>query len=52
MINDSGIVSDYKILINYRNERIASVPLKVVITPQDWFRFAKDSSNVKSKSNI
>ena len=49
MINDSGIVSDYKILINYRNERIAAVPLKVVITPQDWFRFAKDSSNVKDQ---
>ena len=49
VIDDSGIVSDYKILINYRNEMIAAVPLKVVITPQDWFRFAKDSSNVKEQ---
>ena len=49
VIDDSGIVSDYKILINYRNEMIAAVGLKVVITPQDWFRFAKDSSNVKEQ---
>ena len=49
VIDDSGIVSDYKILINYRNEMLAAVPLKVVITPQDWFRFAKDSSNVKEQ---
>ena len=38
-----------KSLINYRNEMIAAVPLKIEITPQDWFRFAKDSSNVKEQ---
>ena len=48
-IDNSSVVSDYKILINYRNEMIAAVGLKVVITPQDWFRFAKDSSNVKEQ---
>jgi tetratricopeptide (TPR) repeat protein len=49
VIDDSGIVSDYKILINFRDEMIAAVPLKVIITPQDWFRFAKDSSNAKKQ---
>ena len=49
VIDKSGIVSDYKILINFRDETIAAVGLKVVITPQDWFRFAKDSSNVKEQ---
>ncbi|KQC07285.1 MAG: hypothetical protein APR62_06560 [Smithella sp. SDB] len=48
-INDSGVVSGYKILISYRNKKIASVPLKILITPQDWFRFAKDSSNVREQ---
>ncbi|HUN55491.1 MAG TPA: tetratricopeptide repeat protein [Smithella sp.] len=46
VIDNSGIVSDRKILINYRNEKMADVPLKIDITPQDWFRFAKDSANV------
>ena len=49
VIDNSGIVSDYKIIINYRDEMIAAVALKIVITPQDWFRFAKDSSNVKEQ---
>jgi tetratricopeptide (TPR) repeat protein len=49
VIENSGTVSDYKILINYRNETIAIVPLKIEITPQDWFRFAKDSSNVQEQ---
>jgi len=49
VIDDSGIVSDYKILINFRDEMIDVVPLKVIITPQDWFRFAKDSSNVREQ---
>ena len=33
VINKSGIVSNYKILINYRNKTIAVVPLKIEITP-------------------
>jgi tetratricopeptide (TPR) repeat protein len=39
-------ISGYKIHINYKNEPIAAVPMKVIITPQDWLRFAKDSKNV------
>ena len=42
-----GIISDYYILINHGNDLLAKVPMRVVITPQDWLRFAKDSSNVK-----
>ncbi|MGD0168874.1 MAG: tetratricopeptide repeat protein, partial [Smithella sp.] len=49
VIDNSGIVPDHKILIHYRNEMIAAVPLKIEITPQDWFRFAKDSANVSEQ---
>ena len=49
VIDNSSVVSAYKIIINYRGEMTAAVPLKIVITPQDWFRFAKDSSNVKEQ---
>ena len=45
----TGSVSSYKICINYKNETIAAVPMKVIITPQDWFRFAKDSKNVEEQ---
>ena len=38
VIDNSGIVPDHKILIHYGNEMIADVPLKIEITPQDWFR--------------
>ena len=49
VIDNTGIVSDYKILINYQQEKTASVGLKIVITQQDWFRFAKDSSNISEQ---
>jgi tetratricopeptide (TPR) repeat protein len=48
-VDNSSVLSAYKIIINYRGEMIAAVPLKIVITPQDWFRFAKDSSSVKEQ---
>jgi tetratricopeptide (TPR) repeat protein len=48
-IDKSGIVSNYKIIVNYNEEMIGAVPLKIVITPQDWFRFAKDSANVSEQ---
>ena len=45
----SSAITDYKIRVNYQNEMIAAVPLKVEIMPQDWLRFAKDSGNVKEQ---
>ena len=48
-IDKSGVVSDYEISVYYKNEKIDRVPLKIVITPQDWFRFAKDASNVNEQ---
>jgi len=39
-------VDVYKIAVYYLKEKIAVVPIRVVITPQDWLRLAKDSSNV------
>ena len=49
VIDSSGAVSDYKILVKYRGETIDAVGLKIVVTPQDWFRFAKESSNVRQQ---
>lgn len=49
MSGRSGTVNNYQILVHYLNDTIASVPLKIVITPQDWFRFAKESSNVEQQ---
>ncbi|MEN6421131.1 MAG: tetratricopeptide repeat protein, partial [Smithella sp.] len=48
-IGSDGVVSDYKIAVNYGREKIGSVPLKITVTPQDWFRFAKESSNVNEQ---
>ena len=42
-------ISSYKIHINYKNEQMAAVPMKIIITPQDWLRFAKDSTNVEMR---
>jgi len=42
-----GIISDYFILVNFGSDLLAKIPMRIVITPQDWLRFAKDSSNVK-----
>jgi tetratricopeptide (TPR) repeat protein len=31
--------------IKYRDEMIASIPMRVIITPQDWLRYAKTSED-------
>jgi len=36
-------VSDYRIRIRYGDKDIAYIPIRVVITPQDWLRFARNS---------
>jgi tetratricopeptide (TPR) repeat protein len=46
MNHGAGTNSDYKILINYKDELLAEVPILIVLTPQDWLRYAKDSTNV------
>src|SRR4030065_472729 len=51
MKQGSKEISDYKIRVNYKNDIIAVVALKVIITPQDWLRFAKDSANVNEQIN-
>jgi tetratricopeptide (TPR) repeat protein len=48
-IDHSGVVSGYNINVRFRGETIALIPLKILVTPQDWFRFAKESSNVKQQ---
>jgi tetratricopeptide (TPR) repeat protein len=41
----SETVSAGGIHIKYRDEIIASIPMQVVITPQDWLRYAKTSED-------
>ena len=38
-------VSAGSIHIKYRNDIIASIPMRVVVTPQDWLRYAKSSED-------
>jgi len=38
------------IAVKYKGEVIASVPLKVVIMPQDWLRYAKNSENQQAQT--
>jgi tetratricopeptide (TPR) repeat protein len=35
--------------VRYKNEMIASVPIRVVITPQDWLRHARKTENGKEQ---
>ena len=44
MAKGTQAVNVYKIAIYYQKEKIAVVPIRIIITPQDWLRFAKDSS--------
>ena len=37
------------IAVKYKGEVIASVPMKVVIMPQDWLRYAKNSENQQAQ---
>ena len=37
------------IAVKYNGEVIASVPLRVVIMPQDWLRYAKNSENQQAR---
>jgi tetratricopeptide (TPR) repeat protein len=37
------------IAVKYNGEVIASVPMKVVIMPQDWLRYAKNSENQQAQ---
>ncbi|NTW76559.1 MAG: tetratricopeptide repeat protein, partial [Syntrophaceae bacterium] len=49
MSRGGGTVSDYSIRINYGKDVLARVPIKVVITPQDWLRFAKGTTDIKTQ---
>ena len=35
----------YSFLIKYQDDLIASIPIRVQITPQDWLRYARSSGN-------
>jgi len=38
---------DFSLRIEYRGEQIASLPVRIQITPQDWLRYARSSGNQK-----
>lgn len=42
-------VNLYRINVYYQKEMIAAVPLKIVIKPQDWLRFARENKNVDAQ---
>lgn len=41
--------ASYKIDVRYHDKSIASIPIRVEITPQDWLRFARKSKNEGSQ---
>ncbi|MDD4356498.1 MAG: tetratricopeptide repeat protein [Smithellaceae bacterium] len=43
---DVQAVNLYRIDVYYQNEMIAAVPLRIVIKPQDWLRFARENKDV------
>ncbi len=45
----NSAVKDYKIDVRYHDNNIASIPIRVEITPQDWLRFARMSENEDSQ---
>jgi regulator of sirC expression with transglutaminase-like and TPR domain len=44
---DRNKMEEFFIQIRYREELIASIPIRVQITPQDWLRYARSSGNQK-----
>ncbi len=38
---------DYALRITYRGDPIATIPIRIQITPQDWLRYARSSGNQK-----
>ncbi len=38
---------DYSLRITYRGDPIATIPIRIQITPQDWLRYARSSGNQK-----
>ena len=44
-VADTESVNAGSIIVKYHEEVVASIPMRVVITPQDWLRYAKKSEN-------
>lgn len=42
---ETATVDSGSITVKYRDEIIASLPMRVVIMPQDWLRYAKNTEN-------
>ena len=45
-VKDVQAVNLYRINVSYQKEMIAAVPLRIVIKPQDWLRFARENKDV------
>lgn len=38
---ETGVVWDYRIVMRYKDEMIGTAPVRLVISPQDWLRYAR-----------
>lgn len=45
-------VNRYKISIYYQKEKMAMVPIRVLITPQDWLRFIGDAGKINAQIEV
>ena len=48
-VKDVQAVNLYRINVYYQKQMIAAVPLRIVIKPQDWLRFASENSDVRAQ---
>lgn len=42
---DKAAIEAGSITVKYHDNIIASIPMRVIVTPQDWLRYAKNSEN-------
>jgi tetratricopeptide (TPR) repeat protein len=45
MSMDKAAIEAGSIIVKYHDKTIASIPMRVIVTPQDWLRYAKNSEN-------
>jgi len=42
---DKDAIDAGSIIVKYQDKVIASIPMRIIVTPQDWLRYAKSSEN-------
>ncbi|MGD0274808.1 MAG: tetratricopeptide repeat protein [Syntrophales bacterium] len=46
---ETGVVWDYRIVMRYKGEMIGVAPIKLVISPQDWLRYARGAGDTRAR---